>query len=776
MSKEPFISRRIVLGGLAALSPSASAARGEKKQPSIDAQRQQQLSPSEFYVIEDISDIEQLSVPAHIKIIRVSGLLERGRKSVELYETSRTGRTIYRRQDRIGRWFEISSFIHDVDQHGAIGDGQKHELNERYPTLANAQADYPFVSSLRQSIDWAALQSAINTGCQVEILTGDSRRTFVLSDSIRSPKNITMRLIGSGRHAISLRVANEFRGFILNPQGSYEIVGLEIYGAGVDGQHGIGCNDPGSGGGGAWLDDVGLVNLDYGIYFGGNYQHPLGLRYGRVYGQAFRTCGISIGGLASEPGSGFNGESAFSFDSTIILTNANSSGIEYPCKIGSSSPREALDTVTWSYDSVPRFGFCVLRSQDGRNKWHVPPNWSRGDFLESSFEAEKAIGETWRYKVVRMTIGCHLRRAKSVSFDTLQCENFGVGLLFENVDSFDVQVFYYENSNDSHGSTSPTPRPNFCGVWGKRSRGRIGQTWCEYAGYGIFSADNSHIKVDGISASKNFWAAFGTGGARDQFLDYSDANIFGGTPFTHRAPNASSRDYQLRGLDYSTSSMVYRLSHNTSVAIGINQGSEGEAYISCKDGIATFRLQGKTSSSVELITPSRSHTVLSADSSGSNLSVNRLDVDPLSKIDLIVPLKSPNPLHHKNTVISNGITSPIFDLIVPQGDSVGLIWSFTICATMPDGRRGIINGMISFCAFDIDTTKDLPGVNISSFGLVKASSLKDLSDPLFSVRPLDSQRRAVVDCRIDTDTGADITISLVPISLGGGRASDINIR
>jgi hypothetical protein len=48
------------------------------------------------------------------------------------------------------------------EQFGAIGDGTVHPLSERYPTLAAAQAVYPFVTSLTQTIDWAACQLAGN--------------------------------------------------------------------------------------------------------------------------------------------------------------------------------------------------------------------------------------------------------------------------------------------------------------------------------------------------------------------------------------------------------------------------------------------------------------------------------------------------------------------------------------------------------------------------------------------------------------------------------------
>lgn len=57
--------------------------------------------------------------------------------------------------------------MHDivsVMDFGAIGDGIYHPLSEQYLDLATARVKYPFVTSLVQSIDWAACQKAVNTG------------------------------------------------------------------------------------------------------------------------------------------------------------------------------------------------------------------------------------------------------------------------------------------------------------------------------------------------------------------------------------------------------------------------------------------------------------------------------------------------------------------------------------------------------------------------------------------------------------------------------------
>ncbi|MFU9474297.1 phage tail fiber protein [Klebsiella pneumoniae] len=45
---------------------------------------------------------------------------------------------------------------------GAVADGTLHPLSERYASLALAQVDYPFVTSLTQSIDYAAIQKCVN--------------------------------------------------------------------------------------------------------------------------------------------------------------------------------------------------------------------------------------------------------------------------------------------------------------------------------------------------------------------------------------------------------------------------------------------------------------------------------------------------------------------------------------------------------------------------------------------------------------------------------------
>jgi hypothetical protein len=45
---------------------------------------------------------------------------------------------------------------------GAVGDGRRHPLRERYRSLVAARSDFPHANSLDDEIDWAATQGAIN--------------------------------------------------------------------------------------------------------------------------------------------------------------------------------------------------------------------------------------------------------------------------------------------------------------------------------------------------------------------------------------------------------------------------------------------------------------------------------------------------------------------------------------------------------------------------------------------------------------------------------------
>ena len=83
---------------------------------------------------------------------------------------------------------------------GAIADGYRHPLSERFPSLAEARRVYPFASSLDQTLDWAAIQAAINaldgrySDRRVRLPAGH----YVISNSIRLPNGIDFYGDGAG--------------------------------------------------------------------------------------------------------------------------------------------------------------------------------------------------------------------------------------------------------------------------------------------------------------------------------------------------------------------------------------------------------------------------------------------------------------------------------------------------------------------------------------------------------------------------------------------------
>lgn len=83
---------------------------------------------------------------------------------------------------------------------GAIGGSiaAYHPLSERFGTLAAAQAVYPFVTSLTQSIDWAAIQAALNTGKLVYAPSGK----YVITDKLLVPAGGGLVGDGAGRWVI----------------------------------------------------------------------------------------------------------------------------------------------------------------------------------------------------------------------------------------------------------------------------------------------------------------------------------------------------------------------------------------------------------------------------------------------------------------------------------------------------------------------------------------------------------------------------------------------
>lgn len=82
-------------------------------------------------------------------------------------------------------------------QFGAIADGQLHRLSERFSTLAEAQLVYPFVTSLNQSIDWAACQKTDLYARGRYIVSCSIGQAYHFGDSDYLELGISSKWIGS---------------------------------------------------------------------------------------------------------------------------------------------------------------------------------------------------------------------------------------------------------------------------------------------------------------------------------------------------------------------------------------------------------------------------------------------------------------------------------------------------------------------------------------------------------------------------------------------------
>lgn len=83
-----------------------------------------------------------------------------------------------------------------VKDFGAIGDGAVHLLSSVYATLAAAQAKYPFATTLSHTLDYCAIQAALNTGQNVDLGSLD-----LLIDTACTSAKKGQRIFGRGMGA-----------------------------------------------------------------------------------------------------------------------------------------------------------------------------------------------------------------------------------------------------------------------------------------------------------------------------------------------------------------------------------------------------------------------------------------------------------------------------------------------------------------------------------------------------------------------------------------------
>lgn len=417
----------------------------------------------------------------------------------------------------------IQGYYATPEQFGAIGNG----LQE------NATADT------------AGLQSAVNTGLPVRL---SPNKNYIINAEITPPVSKALVVWGfrnTGVGESRLTAAAGFTGYMLRPKVDYDIRDVKLVGNTLDGCYLLGSPDNSSGGL-VRVERVYISNADIGIYFGGAWEHPWGLYYNQIAGFGFNTGGICLGGTS---GTASSGESAWTMDNININGSTAGSGIPATgVSVGINNPDATHDLITWDNTVPPLYGWCVMRSADGTTGWHVPPNWTSSGLNAGTFSAQKASGETWTYQVVRMTHGVHLRRSKAVFSSVMQSEYFGIGIYVESVNAINIGQVYYENRDRA------IPLSMFAGLYADKSQITLGGGWVEQCGYGIISAFNAEVTVNGpMRVSNCKWGKAGVGGATTQSLRHPAGILATGiTPNTIVSLSGSVFDYIRYGVEEDT--------------------------------------------------------------------------------------------------------------------------------------------------------------------------------------------------------------------------------
>lgn len=565
--------------------------------------------------------------------------------------------------------------------------------------------------------DTAAFQAAINTGKPVLVGPGNAK----LSATLIPVGSGELRLIGAGSQFTTLTAAPGFTGYMISPTGRYNIEGFTIQGLLTDGVYGIGTNAVNSGGGRGRLYDIKFFNFDQAVNFGPEYEHPLGLDYDRVYVQGVRTCGINLGGRT---GVASSGESAFDFGGSVICTNALQNGISYSSSVQVNTPDTTHDTITWTDSGNPEFGYVVMRSANGTTGWHVPPNWSSLYYGTLSFVAQKGLGETWTYAVVRQTVGINIRRAKAVAGGAVQAEYFGIGIRGDDVKALDFQSTYYENRD------VVPPRPAFAAVAFTNSFPiKIETAWAEECGYGIFFSSNSRGSIKGMRASNLAWAAIGNTGSTDQVVNYENIVISGTTPAIYRSPTGNANDFSYFAQEYTTGEMIGAVSHTT---------------------MATQELRFRGTSKSRW---SYNNT------NGSTLTLNSAAISPFAKTQLA-------PTNQMNTalvtLLTNNVATAFLSFDVTSNTAATL--TFAVSVVVVDGSsvaRQVAGGLLVISATSA-AGSIAAGVNSTVATALQAGTL---TGPTFTTSVAGST--VTVLANANSNQAGTLRLTLTPISVTG---------
>ncbi len=556
--------------------------------------------------------------------------------------------------------------IHDGEEFYPLGRVKRVHMNSKYGFLGNGED----VST--------ALLYEQNLGKMCEFEEGN----YVISSEI-SADYIRIHGLGHAQNVV-FSCPSGFVGFMFRPLLGYDIDGIKLIGTGAAGQYGVGNNIVTSIGRG-YIRNFRHQQLDFGIFFDDLVQHPIGLNYSHIYGQSFSTAGIVIGGKGAVATAG---EDGFYFEE-CLLTNATFSEKVYSSTVAQNSPTTSQDTVSWDNTNVPYFGYMVLRSADGSTNWHVPPNWYKCDFVGNSFSAQKTVGETWTYKVVKVTHGLSVARAKNVTITTEHCENFTVGAKFKDCKSVNITTGYCESRGSNYVLAA---------VVADNSIVRTGPFWNENGNYFGLCLNNGSIRSESVSVGSGIkWALFGLAGSTNQSFKYESSGHNPTTTPLYRAIGDSTYDHIYSTMLNDTPNAILRnqISHHTKAAYSV-------AYRGVEKGS------------------------LSATSSGSLLDVNAIHCQPASLSLGSAPLV--NSVSAIKTSLSTSVDTSCLTFTVPSNGAGTLDVDFSI--RIYDGSsvaRQVVSGKLKIAVVRPSTGTAVCG--LSTTNVAKAIQQGTITDP-----------------------------------------------
>lgn len=225
--------------------------------------------------------------------------------------------------------------IVSVNDFGAIGDGALHPLSERFSTLTAAQMVYSFVTSLSDSIDWAALQAACFSGAGTVLIPSDTKLNITSTVNL-SNRNFCIK--GDGATSV---ITGSVNTMFLSNSNSFDPSGAAVYTLEFDGIKFISS-----------LDNAVCINLTTTWTAGGKMPHIIrncyfvfsglsqtaillsGVWSAKITGNSF----INTIQNSKSVNGGFGVRTAFTNDMAssvmnVTISNNNFMGISYPLYI-----------------------------------------------------------------------------------------------------------------------------------------------------------------------------------------------------------------------------------------------------------------------------------------------------------------------------------------------------------------------------------------------------------------------------------------------------------